>query len=310
MLPRWLARFAGIASLAAPLAAGGVVIITGDGTGNTTAPPDDPGFANLGVTSTGLTGVYLGEGWVLTANHVGEVAITLKGVGYPPVVGSKVRLQNPSGPQPDLMVYRINGFPALPPLVLSTGTPSLSSEILCIGNGWNRTASETSWNTNWEESPPPVYRGFKQGSGRTLRWGRNLVTGVGNDINNTRAIEVAFDQVGGSTDEFQAVNGDSGGGCFLKRSGTWELVGVLFARTLVPDPNGPDDPPPAQPSSTAAYTNLSILADVAFYRSEIEANTPPLDEVPALPPLGAAALLALVAWTARGALAGGGRTAR
>ena len=48
-----------------------MIIASGDGTGNTTAPADDPGFANVGNRG-GLTGVYLGRRWVLTANHVGE----------------------------------------------------------------------------------------------------------------------------------------------------------------------------------------------------------------------------------------------
>ncbi len=292
-----------VAALAAPLAASAVVIVTGDGTGNTTPPADDPGFANVGVsTTTGFSGVYLGNGWVLTANHVPEQPILLNGFVYAPVVASKVRLQNPSGPQPDLAVWRVNGFPALPPLVLSNATPTIGEEVVCIGNGWNRTASEVTWNVNWEEAPPPVYAGFKRGSGKSMRWGRNLVTAAGNVINDTRAVEVAFDQLGGSTHEFQAVGGDSGGGCFAKRAGTWELVGVMFARTLVPDPNDPGTPPPAQSANTAAYGNLSILADVAFYRSEIEASTPPPGEVPALPPLAAAALAALLAWTARAQL--------
>ena len=302
----WLRRIVGGAALAVPLASSAVVIVTGDGTGNTTVPPDDPGFANVGVTSSGQTGVYLGDGWVLTANHVGEVAVTLNGISYPPVVGSKVRLQNPSGPPPDLIVYRLNGFPVLPPLVLSSATPSLSDEILCAGNGWNRTAGATQWNADWLEVPPnpgpAVYFGFKRGGGNSKRWGRNRVTAVG-DANSTRSIEVFFDQFGGSIDEFQAVAGDSGGGCFAKRSGTWELVGLLHARSLIADPNDPETPPPGQPSTTAAYTNVSIAADVAYYRTAIEANTPPLGEVPSLPPFALVLLAALVAWTARGPLA-------
>ena len=56
-----------------------MIIASGDGTGNTTAPADDPGFAHVGNRG-GLTGVYLGRRWVLTANHVGEGDIELLGV--------------------------------------------------------------------------------------------------------------------------------------------------------------------------------------------------------------------------------------
>jgi hypothetical protein len=55
----------------------GVVIDSGDGTGNTTPPADDFGFENVGSAS-GLSGIYLGGGWVLTANHVGAVGARLR----------------------------------------------------------------------------------------------------------------------------------------------------------------------------------------------------------------------------------------
>ena len=65
-------------------AARAAVIAAGDGTGNTTAPADDPGWDSVGHAG-GLAGVYLGDRWVLTANHVGERAITFGGITYQPV---------------------------------------------------------------------------------------------------------------------------------------------------------------------------------------------------------------------------------
>ena len=53
--------------LAAPAQA--LVYVSGDGQGNTSPPPDDPGWDHMGRVS-GLNGIYLGNGWVLTANHV------------------------------------------------------------------------------------------------------------------------------------------------------------------------------------------------------------------------------------------------
>ena len=68
-----------------------VVISTGDGSGNTTAPADDPGFANVGVSNNNLSGVYLGNGWVLTAAHVGNATgFTFGGVFYDAVPDSRV----------------------------------------------------------------------------------------------------------------------------------------------------------------------------------------------------------------------------
>ena len=55
--------------------------------GNTSAPtgmgaePSDPGFGYVGKLN-GSTGVYLGYGWVLTANHVGAGTFALDGTNY------------------------------------------------------------------------------------------------------------------------------------------------------------------------------------------------------------------------------------
>ena len=273
-----------------------VVISSGNGTGNTTPPADDFGFENVGVTDTGLSGVYLGDGWVLTASHVGARPITLAGVTYQAIANSGVWLTNTSGAPPDLFVYEINGFPNLPHVALSSATPTVGESISCAGSGWTRQATLTTWNQSWQEAPPPVYRGYKPGGPGTRRWGTNLVAATGSDISigdppqtTTRSIETLFDEVGGTTHESQAVVGDSGGGCFAKRSGTWELVGVMFAILLFPN----------QPVSTAVFGDATIAADVAFYRTQIEQLTPPPDRVPALPAIAAAALASLLVLAAR-----------
>jgi hypothetical protein len=81
-----LARLAVAAVLLAacqgpPRTARAVVIDTISGTGNTSAPADDPGWKNVGVRGIG-TGVYLGNDWVLTAYHVGGGSIVLGGGTY------------------------------------------------------------------------------------------------------------------------------------------------------------------------------------------------------------------------------------
>ena len=79
-----------------------VILGTGDGQGNTTAPADDSGFANVGILGSGRD-VYLGYGWLITAAHVyngssGVPADTwLNGVQYANVPASGVLLANPQG---------------------------------------------------------------------------------------------------------------------------------------------------------------------------------------------------------------------
>ena len=70
-----------------------LVFISGDGQGNTTPPPDDPGWDHVGRVS-GLNGTYLGNGWVLTANHVSVNPVTLGGVAHAPVPGTTIRLEH------------------------------------------------------------------------------------------------------------------------------------------------------------------------------------------------------------------------
>ena len=97
--------------------ASAVIISTGDGSGNITAPADDPGFANVGIRGSG-SAVYLGDGWVLTDAHVGAGSTYLNNVWYSQVAGSAVQLANPPGAgfssTSDLLMYQIANPPNLP----------------------------------------------------------------------------------------------------------------------------------------------------------------------------------------------------
>jgi hypothetical protein len=293
---RVVLRSAALALCALWLAAPGAAVVhtTGDGSGNTTAPTDDPGFAYVGVTGNNLSGVYLGYGWFLTANHVGETSIRLGGISYPAVPGSKVQLQFSPGVNSDLALVKLVGTPPFAPLVLSSGTPALSDTVTLIGNGFDRQTSLTCWNESFAElgncnGPLVAFRGYKRlGSQRTLRWGRNVVKHVGSDVpilgTTTRAFQVDFDQ-SGISHEAQGVPGDSGGAVFLKRGSQWELVGVLFAILVYTN----------QPADTAVFGNGTLSVDVAYYAAQIQSIiTAP--QVPALPwPAFAAGALALAA---------------
>ena len=102
-----------VLALGLAAAASGVIIDSGDGTGNTTAPVPDPGWSNVGPIA-GTTGVYLGGRFALTAHHVGPGNIALGGVTYAYVPGTAVQLNNGDGTRADLLMFEIYPTPPLP----------------------------------------------------------------------------------------------------------------------------------------------------------------------------------------------------
>ena len=248
-----------------------VVIATGDGTGNTAAPPDDPGWAQIAMVGN-LTGYYLGNGWVLTANHVGERDVVIDGVPYPVVVGSLVQFETSPGVPADLAVMQIEGDPGLPEPPLASRPPAVGEEALMIGFGRSRAPTRSYWNAGWQPVGPgaAVYTGFEDSAPQTLRWGMNFIHDVGVDVSiggtTTRSfVSTWSDDNTALVDEAQAVVGDSGGPVFVKRAGVWELVGVIFTIEVFA----------GQPSNAVVFGTQTAMVDLSFYRDAILAQTRP-----------------------------------
>jgi len=243
-LPLVIALFAAVPGHA-------VIITTGDGTGNTTAPADDPGWANVGTLTTGFTVIYLGNGWVLTAAHVGAGDVILAGQTYSAISGSAQQLVNPDSTPADLLLFRINGQPPLPYLTIAWAPPTTTEVATLIGNGVNRGAA-TSW---------MGIDGFLWGSGNTLRWGTAEISQTGVNVTTdgtTQTFQTLFAN-GGTPFPAQAAVGDSGGAAFVKVSGTWMLAGVLIA---VDEYEG-------QPGGTSLFGTHTYAGDLSYYRSQI-----------------------------------------
>jgi len=256
-----------------------VVIIGGDGSGNTSAPTDDPGFNNVGNRGVYL-GNFLGNYSVITANHVGAGSISLGGTSYNAVSGSDTRIKNPTGSGlsefTDLLVFRIDSDPSLPNLNISTSVPAVGSEVTLIGDGLNRETSLTSWTVDTSPTPftwseggaSPNFGGFKSLGTNTKRWGTNVITDQGADTvidagsGDSRAIKLTYDQFGGDNGATFAA-GDSGGALFYKNGSDWELAGILQAIGTFS----------GQPSNTSVFGNLAFAGDLSFYRDEILAVT-------------------------------------
>jgi len=278
------------------LPAGAVVIDRPDGSANTSAPGNDPGFAHV-ANVQGLSGVYLGNGWILTAAHVATGPAEIGGLLYPAVDGTRVQLQ-PEGAAtlpPDLALWRLaKPWPELPALAIRKAPLAGGEAVVMIGNGADRTGT-----TTWiPPTPPPIpIPGYTWGGSHHVRWGTNAVDGFPEDLfpdpfvyvpltnTQTHAFYSRFDCTctASGGDEAMVANGDSGGAVFIETGGEWRLAGILFAASLFQD----------QPYDRVLQGNLAWAADLRVYRDQILAWTAP--PIPALPGWGSAGLAGALA---------------
>ena len=286
---------------AAPVTA--VVLLGGDGSGNTTAPAGaaDPGFANVGrrlVTINNIsdaTAIYLGNRWMITAKHVEAGSTVLNGTTYVTVSQSQ-RITNPDGSDTDLLLYRIHSDPGLPVLKISDTRPANNRVVTMIGNGHDRETGLTYWDYVPDGNPQTVdyveiggpsgadligYKAMPDPDGggplrrpQTIRWGDNKMTNNPNTINTGNGkihnFITRFEPSGATANEAQGWGGDSGAAVFYDRPGTgWELAGVILGVGWF----GSQGLPPSG-STNAYYGDLdsaTFVADLSVYKDKITA---------------------------------------
>lgn len=230
-------------------AAPAVLVDSGNGAGNTSAPSPDPGWNHVGLRG-GLTAVYLGSGAMLTADHVGAGNVSLGGVYYSHVPGSAVQLENPDGSPAALLLFAVTPDPPLPDLEISSTPPLIGTPLVLIGNGRNRGAT-TTWGST---------EGYLWDPGKAMRWGTNFVEAYPLlRILGTEAFASYFDE-GGSAHEAQGAVGDSGGAAFAWTGSGWELAGLLYAISIFS----------GQPNESSLYGQATYAADLSIYRDQIE----------------------------------------
>lgn len=286
------ARLALCASaLLAPASARGVIIDTLDGTGNTTAPSDDPGWANVGTVGNG-SAVYLGNRWAITATHVWTGPTTFNGTTYQNVPGSEITLSNNGAAgqtaYTDLVLYQLATDPGLPTLSIASSRPANNAGVTMIGAGKDR-GSYTQWSVDVATNPytwtvngsgGTPESGYEWGSGNTMRWGTNSIYNAGwvtyntDEAKSAYMLQTTFSAYPYYSSECQAAAGDSGGALFYKSGSGWELAGLML---VTAEYSG-------QPVNTAVFGDLTYSADLSYYRSQI---------VQVVPEPGAAVLAAL-----------------
>lgn len=259
-----------------------VVINTASGTGNTNAPVDDPGWANVGYIN-GASGIYLGAGWVLTAAHVGAGSISFAGISYSPLAGSSVVLTNSTigrTTNTDLLMFQLTSTPAgLGPLTLASSAPTLGTSVTMIGAGrdrgnliqWNVDTGADPW--TWTQvSSGGNFAGYQTLESSSMRWGTNTLSATDiwvnatNGVPDVKSFATIFNALSLDDNEAQAVLGDSGGAVFTRKESAWELSGVMF--TVV----GFDAQP--SPTTTPVFGNVTLSADLSYYAPQIMSIIP------------------------------------
>jgi hypothetical protein len=228
---------------------------------NTNAPTDGAPWDHVGTVNA-ASGIYIGNGWVVSAAHVGWGDFNLSGTTYA-FDGTSLRLTNADGSATDMVMFHLNPPPKLGSLILATNTPAAYSQVDMMGYG--RIAGSTQTNIG-------SFRGFYWSSWGYKSWGNNKINPnavfvINAGFGNISVFETDFTAPGttGSasptSNETEAASGDSGGGVFYLLGSRWELAGMIDAIGVQPN----------QPANTAAYGDVTYLADIATYRPQIAA---------------------------------------
>jgi hypothetical protein len=207
--------------------------------------------------------IYLGNGFAMTARHVGMGEVFLRGEIVPPIAGSKRTLLNANGTPADAMIFELElpeGFVDLPLLPIARESPRPGEEVLLIGFGRGRKKVVE------VTSDGPSQFGFSWTEKGSKRWGTNRVSQVDEALYQgswtTRSFSLVFDPPSTAATtgfETQAAVGDSGGAVFVKRDGAWILAGMMTSVTGYA----------RAPSYTSMYGDRTYAADLSTYRSEI-----------------------------------------
>lgn len=218
-----------------------------------------PFWDNVGSVGLG-TGVYLGNGWVLTSAHVGCLPFKhADGTSYRPITETWRVLVNPDGSKSDLALFRVeaggdaSALRCLPEVPISIAGIESKTSVILVGTGYVEHATRGS----------AAQFGVQQRSTREKRWALATTDQVKQpavtaDGYRTHCFVTTFtDKASGG----QAAEGDSGGAAFVfdPADRQWKLAGCIFAVS--------------QLDSFVPYGARTYVGDLAIYGPQIEERT-------------------------------------
>ncbi|MDP0498278.1 MAG: hypothetical protein Q7Q73_18960 [Verrucomicrobiota bacterium JB024] len=263
------------------------LVNAGNPGGNLTAPtgqdgqPEDPGFANV-LMIRGGTGVYLGNGWVLTARHVNPKWLMLDGQQ---VLAADAIDKSYSFKTAELKLFRLKEERDLPVVRIASAPPAPGQEIVMIGGGrasqdhfsfWQVNQTTTPW--TWTQMPD------QQGANaagilvvekqNAISWGTNRISAQMHNGHLGELLITDFSDKPGERTAFeaQAVSYDSGGPIFTRTASGWELVGIMVTvAQLYPGQPGIVQPEGGGPQfiGSGLFGNLTLAVNLVPYREEI-----------------------------------------
>jgi hypothetical protein len=242
-------------------------IVDANSTTNTSDPGGGVPWANVGSVN-GASGTYIGNGWVLTAAHVGAGPIAFDSGTFQPD-GRVIRLKNPDTSLADMLLYHLVLTPSLPDSVISSSTPAVASLVDLVGYGRIRGSAEQSYSS--EDGPK---FGFNWSANGTKSYGTNqiqsgvetlTVFGAGSfrgfilDFTPPPSLFTPPPPYVNTVREAQVATGDSGGAVFYKNGATWELAGMIEALASF-----------VYPLPASVYGDESWVMDLPTYKTQID----------------------------------------
>lgn len=243
-------------------------IVDANSTTNTSDPGGGVPWANVGSVN-GASGIYIGNGWVLTAAHVGAGPIAFDSGTFQPD-GRVIRLKNPDTSLADMLLYHLVLTPGLPDSVISSSTPAVASLVDLVGYGRIRGSAEQSYSSedgpkfgfNWSANGIKSYGTNQIQSGvETLTvFGAGSFRGFILDFTPTPTLFTPPPPFVNTVREAQVATGDSGGAVFYKNGATWELAGMIEALASF-----------VYPLPASVYGDESWVMDLPTYKTQIDA---------------------------------------